>query len=80
MFERLKICWLVLTKKHYVVFFYDKKEEGKSGVACYIDEDSERDEWFLGVCMSYWKSVIDSFKFVDNLKKKIRKESKPLYP
>lgn len=58
MIERLKICWLVLTKKHYAVFFYNQKKEGETGSACYIDKQSERDQWFLNVCMEYWKEVI----------------------
>lgn len=58
MLERLKICWLVLTKKHYAVFFYNKRKVGESGAACYMDEQSERDGWFLDVCTEYWRKVI----------------------
>lgn len=73
MLERLKICWLVLTKKHYAVFFYNKKLEGESGAACYLDEDSERDEWFLDVSTGYWKKVISDMKLCDSLKSKCKK-------
>lgn len=65
MIERLKICWCVLTKKHYAVFFYNKKIEGKSGAACFLDQTSERDEWFLDVCTKYWRKVIDDVEVWD---------------
>lgn len=59
MIKRLTICWHVLTKKHYATFFYNKKKEGESCAACFIDKQSERDEWFLDVVSGFWKGLID---------------------
>lgn len=72
MIERLKICWLVLIKKHYAVFFYNKKKEGESGAACYIDKQSEKDEWFLNTCMEYWERVVLKQCDIEILEKSIK--------
>ena len=36
MIERIKICWYVLTKKHYAFYAFDKSKINNSGAKCFI--------------------------------------------
>ncbi|MCM1031578.1 MAG: hypothetical protein NC410_09100 [Oscillibacter sp.] len=61
MFERLKICWHVLTKKHYAAFFYhEKKKKDEYGrTPIYIYMFAPKDELFRKASMRYWDNVIN---------------------
>ena len=50
--ERLKIIWLVLTKKQYAVFFADERD----GAKCYYQTDSEN---FVQAVADYAQTVAE---------------------
>lgn len=41
-FERLKICWYILTKKEYAFWAYDKVVYHNTGCICYISNIDDR--------------------------------------
>lgn len=51
MIERLKICWLVLTKKKYAFYGYDKDVKGKTNAVCFIKDGVSNE--FLAAIIDY---------------------------
>lgn len=55
--ERLKICWYVLTKKHYAFYAFDRMEIGNSGGRCFIESRTEESFFFLTCIINYTKEL-----------------------
>ena len=53
MIERLKMCWFVLTKKHYALFAYDELKYNNTKAICYIDRESQECKIFLESISEY---------------------------
>ena len=62
MIKRLKVCWYVLTKKHFAFFAFDRPSEDNSGVQCYIENDTLKYEFFLEAISDYTKDLADLCK------------------
>lgn len=66
-FERLKVCWFVLTTRHCAYYAYNKIVGMKAkGVRCYIDDDGPESYAFLSTIVDYTQSLIDKLENKDS--------------